>query len=368
VGSPRLLLLLPGAFRPGGIEAYCRLLLKAAHDVCSNRGGRAEALSLNDTTDALDARYAETRALTFRGFGRSKWRFVLAAMRAVMRLRPDVVIVGHLRFAPLALALRALGSAQQWLFLYGFEAWDAVAPTQRRALRAAERISSISAFTRAACARANGVSEARISLLPCALDPVWVSAASAIDAGQPEPLVLVVTRLDAAEDYKGVDQVIRAMATVRERVPSGRCVVVGDGTDLPRLQALVAALHLEDVVCFEGRASADDLHRWYARCSVLALPSAKEGFGIVYLEAGFHGRPSVGGDHAGAREAIVEGQTGHLVRHDDLASLADRLSELLLDPQRVAALGAAARRRVLARYLFHQFSDEFVAQLEARAP
>ena len=68
-----------------------------------------------------------------------------------------------------------------------------------------------------------------------------------------------------------------------------------------------------------------------------------EGLGIVYLEASATGLPVVAGDSGGAPDAVREGETGYVVGGRDVAALADRLADLLADPQRAREIGAAGR-------------------------
>ncbi len=359
-------MLLPETFGAGGIQAYDRLLVQAAHDVCAARGGSVRVLSLNDDAATPDGVAWDAGVVSFRGFGRNKLRFAAAAARGVLA-RPDVVIVGHVGFAGLARVLRRLVPARQWFFLYGIEAWKRLRRRHRPAILGAQ-VTAISAFTRGTFLQSNR--EARtVSVLPCALDPAWTAAADACGVvAEAAPVVLCVTRLDAAEGYKGVEALVRALLVVRQTIPAARLVVVGDGDDRHRLQSIAASLALgDDAVWFAGRVSADELHRWYARCRVFALPSAGEGFGIVYAEAAWHARPAIGLDEAGSREAIVDGVTGRLVPRGDDDALAACIVELLRDPERAAAMGAAGRTHALERHDFARFREEFARLLDAGA-
>ncbi len=68
-----------------------------------------------------------------------------------------------------------------------------------------------------------------------------------------------------------------------------------------------------------------------------------EGLGIVYLEASATGLPVVAGDSGGAPDAVLPGETGYVVPGREAAEVADRVSELLLHPDRAAAMGVRGR-------------------------
>lgn len=89
----------------------------------------------------------------------------------------------------------------------------------------------------------------------------------------------------------------------------------------------------------------------YAKATVFALPSSKEGFGIVYLEAWQHRLPVICSSKGAAKEIVEDGVDGFVVDPEDIGLLADRLKFLLSDPERAKAMGESGRRKVEAHYL-----------------
>jgi phosphatidylinositol alpha-1,6-mannosyltransferase len=78
-------------------------------------------------------------------------------------------------------------------------------------------------------------------------------------------------------------------------------------------------------------------------CRTRAAGLDVEGLGIVYLEASASGLPVVGGDSGGAPDAVLEGETGYVVDGRDVTALSGRLADLLSDPAKARAMGAAGR-------------------------
>jgi glycosyltransferase involved in cell wall biosynthesis len=349
----RVLLLLPGAFGPtGGIEMYDRLLIKGFHAIARERGGRCEALVLLDEDGQHDARYLDPDQPPPRGFSGSRPRFSAAALAAVVRVRPHLVLVGHVNFGALGLALRAAWPwAQQWYVVHGLEVWSRLRPAPLAALRMADRVLSVSDFTRRELCAKNGVGLDRVSLLPDALDPFWHGAEAAAARTRREPAapgrtILTVGRLAADEAMKGVDQVIRALPAIARAVPDVRYVVVGDGTDRARLEGIARDEGVADRVTFRGRVSSEELAAAYASSSLFAMPSAQEGFGIVFLEAAAFGVPSIAGARGGSPEVVLDGVTGRVVEHGDVDAFAAAATALLADDGARRAMGERARRRV----------------------
>lgn len=156
------------------------------------------------------------------------------------------------------------------------------------------------------------------------------------------PHVAVVGRL---VPHKRVEHVLRSAAILRKRLPALRISVVGDGWWSPRLRRVAEALGVDDIVDFHGFVDEKTKHRLYASSWVLALPSLKEGWGIVVMEAATHGVPSVAYREAGGvAESIQHARTGMLV-DGDVLDFAEALGQLLECPQTRAGLGDQARNR-----------------------
>ena len=107
-----------------------------------------------------------------------------------------------------------------------------------------------------------------------------------------------------------------------------------------------------------GRVSDEDLPALYGCADAFMMLCRtrwggleQEGFGIVFAEAAACAVPQIAGDSGGAVEAVVDGETGFVVRNPrDVAAVAERLRDLLRDPQRRTAMGMAARARAVAAF------------------
>ena len=163
--------------------------------------------------------------------------------------------------------------------------------------------------------------------------------------------------------HKRVELVLQAAARLRAELPGLRVEVAGDGYWLPRVEAEVAALGLEDVVVLHGRVSEQAKADLLARAWVHVVPSVKEGWGLSVVEAGSHGTPSVAFRAAGGlAESVVDGRSGLLV--DDEADLDDALRRLLHDEPLRARLGRGARLHA-ARFTWAATAAAFSTRLDA---
>jgi glycosyltransferase involved in cell wall biosynthesis len=154
---------------------------------------------------------------------------------------------------------------------------------------------------------------ARLRIVPDTVDGEAFRPVAARAARTNAPLLLTVARLDAAERSKGVDHVIRVLPTLRDRFPGIRYAVAGTGNDVERLRRLAAEMGVADAVQFLGAVSDDDLPALLSRSDLFVMPSRKEGFGIVFIEALACGTPVVACGLEGSRDALLDGRLGMLI-------------------------------------------------------
>ncbi|UGY91208.1 glycosyltransferase family 4 protein [Streptomyces gobiensis] len=150
----------------------------------------------------------------------------------------------------------------------------------------------------------------------------------------PEPLFLAMGRL---VEYKRIDLLLRLWERVRP-VTGGRLVIVGDGPERARLEAMAGP-----DVTFAGHVSESEKHRLLCQSWLLLHPSMVEGWGLVVMEAAIRGTPAIGFDIPGLRDSIEDGATGMLARGE--SSFAAAWCTLALSTERRTALGRAAELR-----------------------
>jgi glycosyltransferase involved in cell wall biosynthesis len=211
----------------------------------------------------------------------------------------------------------------------------------------------------------NGLRPDRVTLLPCALDPYW-----SVDADPPQysstpPIMLTVGRLMKSEVYKGVDSVIQSLPGVVREFGPVDYRVVGQGDDIPRLKDLAERLSISQYVTFTGPLSEEELRELYRNCSLFVMPSEKEGFGIVFLEAMAYGKPVIGGAHAGTLSVIDDERTGMLVNRLDVEALSGAILRILKDDGLRFRLGRAGHEKLLSMFTFESFEANFHAFLDS---
>ncbi|WP_028932965.1 glycosyltransferase family 4 protein [Pseudonocardia spinosispora] len=263
--------------------------------------------------------------------------------------------------APLALLgpglRRGAGVTRLVASTHGHEVGWSMLPAARQALRrignTTDVVTVVSRYTRRRFAAAFGPLAA-LEYLPSGIDTdrfrpdpsARAELRSRYGLGD-RPVVSCLSRLVAR---KGQDMLIAALPEIRRRVPGATLLLVGDGPYGDRLRVLAREHGVADHVVFTGPVSWEELPAHHTVGDVFALPCRTrgrgldvEGLGIVLLEASASGLPVVAGDSGGAPETVRRGQTGEVVDGRDVASLAATVADLLADPDRASALGAAGR-------------------------
>jgi glycosyltransferase involved in cell wall biosynthesis len=187
------------------------------------------------------------------------------------------------------------------------------------------------------------------------------------DGEEPRPFVTIVANMRL--EVKDYPMFLRAARKVKDAVPNAGFLLAGEGELADGLRSLARELNLEDSTFFLGRCEriADLL----SISSVCVLSSKAEGFSNSILEYMAAGRPVVATDVGGAREAIVEGETGYLVPAGDDELMATRIITLLKEPNRAQSLGERGREVAASKFSLdtqlRQTEDLYNRLLQKRA-
>ena len=185
-----------------------------------------------------------------------------------------------------------------------------------------------------------GAGRSRIAAIPCGVDTELfrpgARAAARTALGLPGgPLLLYVGRI---APIKGLETLLDAVAGLTARPDGVRLLVIGGDADEPvdgheaALRRRLDTLGLGDSVRFVGSQPQEALRDFYVAADALVLPSYYESFGMVALEAMACGTPVIASRVGGLTTTVRDGVTGFLVPEGDVTALADRIADLLDDP------------------------------------
>jgi glycosyltransferase involved in cell wall biosynthesis len=171
-------------------------------------------------------------------------------------------------------------------------------------------------------------------------------------ADAPEPLLVTVAHVVARKRH---EDVIRALWSLRDRHPSVRYRVIGDGPERPALARLAVELEVDDRIEWVGQLPHAEALASARQADLFVMPSIDEAFGVAYVEAMAAAMPVIGAlGEPGPQEIADAGEGIVLVPPGDVAALADAIDGLLSDPARRRALGLAARRTVAESFTWER--------------
>jgi len=293
----------------------------------------------------------------------------------------DIETVWFGAAAPLALlAPRARGAGARRVIAstHGHEVGWSMLPVARNALRrigdGTDVVTYVSRYTRGRFASAFGPN-ASLEYVPPGVDTDRFSPDPAARAEMrsryglgDRPVIVCLSRL---VPRKGQDMLIRALPAIRERVDGAALVIVGGGPYMETLRRLAGETDMTEHVVFTGGVPGAELPAHHAMADVFAMPCRTrgagldvEGLGIVFLEASSTGVPVVAGNSGGAPETVRDGETGRIVDGTDIGQIATAISEILVDPDRAARMGAEGRRWAVDNWQWRSQAARLAGLLE----
>ncbi len=369
--AARRVALVSSSYHPhvGGVEEHVRRvaaeLKQRGHDVVVWTVDRGEHLGVQEV-DGVEVRYLPTPlpARSAAGLRRMLARggpAVGAWLRAYRSFRPDVIHVQC--FGPNGTYATALArltgtplvvSSHGETFADDHAVFDRSALSRRSLRWALGRVCAVTGCSqvvlddlarfglRDGVVVPNGVDLAAPDAALDAWNGVDLAAPVPDRAPADPPYVLAYGRV---ERTKGFDLLLEAFA--QADLPAGtRLVVGGDGSALAGLRSRADELGVADRVEFPGRLARSEIDDLLAGASVVVVPSRREAFGIVVLEAWRAGVPVVAPSYGGPATLVTDGVDGLQVDPADTVALGAAISRVLTDPGLAVRLVEGGRRAV----------------------
>ncbi len=164
---------------------------------------------------------------------------------------------------------------------------------------------------------------------------------------------------------KGLDCLIKAMPSIKDKVPNVVLVIAAKGPYKDVLENLVKKLDLQDCVIFTGELTRNELPSYHNMADVFVMPSFKEGLGFNALEAMACLKPVVASNVGGIKDTVIDNKTGLMVEPRDVKGLAAAIIRLLKDKKFAESLAETGRKHVIQNFeesLVTRKFTEFVNQ------
>ncbi len=170
---------------------------------------------------------------------------------------------------------------------------------------------------------------------------------------------------------KRFDLVIEAIKIIKEKVPSIKIkyYLIGKGEETPRLKRKTKELDLEKEIEFLGFTDVETRNKFLKLSDAFIMPSVVkkesiEGFGIVFLEANYFGNPVIGTLSGGIIEAVENGETGFLVKENDLNDLVDKILFYYFNEDKRISMGIKGHERVIKNFNWNLIVNDYVKLFE----
>ena len=319
----------------GGIEKVCRILGKALYENSLEFNWQVKIASMYDAAgDALENPYFPNEI--FEGFGIKKFKFSRAMMLEGKGYH--TVIISHINLLPVAYSIKRLNPKTKIILLaHGIEVWSLHNHVIEKMLKSCDEIFAVSRYTKEKMTAVHGIDEVKIRILNNCLDPLTKSPKKKGDfsslrnqyrIGENDIVLMTLSRLSSKERYKGYDKVMMALAKEEFKNLPIRYLLAGryDAEEKQYLEKIAADNGLEETLIMPGFIADSELEDHFQMADLYIMPSRKEGFGIVFVEAMFYGLPVIAGNADGSTDALLDGKLGRLVDPENVDEIATAIS------------------------------------------
>jgi phosphatidyl-myo-inositol dimannoside synthase len=328
--------------RVGGIQQFNKNFLTAISESAEAGRDIINSYALHDAVKDFKGLEKVKKGTA----GGSRLKFLLASYW--LAAGSDVIIVGHINLLfPLVLLLKYFLKKRIILIAHGIEMWKPLPFYKKACLAKLDLIIAVSSFTKSKIMEIHSVPENKIAVLPNTIDPSFplkelglkpeaILKRHAIPAES--KVLLTICRISEGEQYKGYDKVITCLKDLIADFPNIHYIIAGkyDEREKKRIENIVSENALNERVHFTGYVSNDELSDYYRACDIFIMPSKKEGFGIVFLEALVNGKPVIAGNKDGSVDALLQGELGILVDPDKEEEIGNAIKNVLnkrVDPR-----------------------------------
>lgn len=354
----------------GGLEKFNRCFLKALHELTEEGSINANASAMYDVT-CNEKYFSANRYKAFKG---NKWWCVLHSI--FTGIQSKTFILGHINLALIGIVIKKIHPKTKLIVIvHGIDIWQQQTGFKKKLLQIVDEIWSVSNYTKQTMLQNNSyIQEQKIKIFPNTLDPYFSFPENFSKPNyllqrygitENTKIIVTVTRLASTEKFKGYDYIIALLKKINTTSEQPiHYVLCGktDETELQRIQALIKQHNAEPYITLTGFVKDEELVHHYLLADAFVMPSKKEGFGIVFIEAMACGCKVIAGNKDGSVDALQNGALGKLINPDSIEELETAIKETLADTQHNPQ---ELQQKVLAAFGFPIFKNRLKQYLSA---
>jgi phosphatidylinositol alpha-1,6-mannosyltransferase len=344
----------------GGIQKMTRTLAHSLNQIARINNWNFKTLSFYDADTDLMPQYLPAK--NFKGFATKKTSFAINSLKEAATA--DIVILSHINLTMVGLAIKVINpKCKIWLIAHGIEVWRPLTLCKKFILNKCDKIICVSNFTKQQITTLHNTNPSHCTVLNNVIDPFmdlpinFVKPAALLkryNLNAANPVIFTLTRLAATEQYKGHERVIAIIGKLKLKFPTIRYILSGqyDLDEEIRIKKIIAENNVQENVILTGFIDEKEVPDHFLMADLFVLPSKKEGFGIVFIEALACGLPVICGNADGSIDAIRNGELGKAINVDELDDLERAITQSLTTPL------TADIRRQLQNNCLHYFNEQ----------
>ena len=291
----------------------------------------------DSNNDALGNSYFPAECFT--GYNAAKVSFIRDAVKE--GVKSTIVIISHFNLLLAAWLIKKINSNTKIILLaHGIEVWQPLNTRQLKMLHCCDRIISVSNFTKHTIMELHNLPESKCVVLNNCIDPFLekptVKTKSELllkryGFNDNDIILLTLTRLSLKDRYKGYCFVLEALQEIIKTKPNIKYLLAGsyESDEKEFIEKLILSYNLKSSVIITGFIKEDELPAHFSLADIYVMPSIKEGFGIVFVEAMYYGVPVIAANVDGSSDALLQGELGLLTNPESAKEVTKALNKML---------------------------------------
>jgi phosphatidyl-myo-inositol dimannoside synthase len=275
----------------------------------------------------------------FSGFNAAKGTFIMQAVSE--GIKSKVVILSHINLLVAAWIIKKTSpSTTIILMAHGIEIWKPLTPRKLMMLGVCDKIVSVSSFTKNKIIELHQLQPKKCLVLNNCIDPFLqrpsikkrsTHLVERYHINENDIVLLTLTRLSHRDRYKGYGFVLQSLEEIVKVQKNIKYILAGGYEDSEKdyIEEMIAILRLQNNVVITGFLAEEELAAHFSLADIYVMPSVKEGFGIVFVEAMYYGTPVIAGNADGSTDALLQGKLGLLIEPDNTKAITEALQKMI---------------------------------------
>jgi len=353
----------------GGVQNVCRTLAHAL----TNTKYFCDRVTIYSAYDKLEEpNYKYIDPICFRGFEKDKIKFSKSAI--LKGAKSDTIIISHIHLLKIVMCIKMLNPRVRIILIaHGAEVWKNMHPMSRLFVRKYIEAFCVSHYTAKMMAVLHKIKPAKLKILNNGLDPFFEIPnhfqkpdylLKKYNLSMDQPVLLSICRLNAKERLKGYESVLKALPALLKDFPNLHYLLGGqsDKSEKSHITMLVKMLGLQNNVSLTDFIPEAEMSAHYTLADVFVLPSQKEGFGLVFIEAAACGCRVISGNKDGSADALGNGMLGTMINPESRVELQQAIKKVIREGRNRITSGRT-QRRCLKHFSYNTYVEHLKREL-----